>query len=414
MPNKKTVVVGYSGGVIALQQLCGPGDVIVIEEPDVVRKRNLVEEVKKYPVVGRLIEFEYQKEELTDQLYNLLKGEEILSIIPLVEYATLCAARLADLFKVPSGGYEANLTLREKNRLRNVTSRFGIKNPKSQLVFNVDEVKRFAAGTSGPIIIKAGNRQASVGAVIVRDRSKFQEAWEISMDRDEGVLVPDRGFPLITLAEQFVVGNGCSVELLVSHGRTLFSNVTLMTLFEGDFPVWGSHIVPAPLESSVYNLLVKQTQQVVAATGFDTGIIHCEWIWDGKEAYLIECAGRFPGDGIGELIQRAYGFDIIKAYVLIMRGEDPGELPASASKTAMIHFIKGQDGKIAKIDVDDEAFKRDGVDCHLTAKVGDLVRPPRTAWQRLGSIMLEAPNAAEARERANRALSGIRISYGGA
>ena len=118
-------------------------------------------------------------------------------------------------------------------------------------------------------------------------------------------MVPDRPFPVRMLAERFVRGDEYSVEMLVSDGRPLFANVTGKLLFPGPRPIELGHVVPANIPDKLKALLHEQTERVLRAVGFGTGVVHCEWIVSGGTAYFVECAGRFPGDGIVELIDRA-------------------------------------------------------------------------------------------------------------
>ncbi|MFC4160851.1 ATP-grasp domain-containing protein [Chitinimonas lacunae] len=413
MSNRKTIVVGYSAAALAsLQKLREPGSVILVDEPDVVRKRKIDAEVQKYSVVDKLIPFEYQREEAADAFFAEVRHLDVVSVVPIQEYATPFAARLAERFGVPGASYGASLIMRNKNRLRAVTKAFGIKNPASETVSNLAELEAFAASHPGSLIIKPANRQGSVGTVIVHDPSTLASAWQASQTRDEGVMVPDRGFPEITLAEQFIKGSEYSVEALVVAGKIIFSNVTQKDLFDGVHPVESGHTVPAALKPAETDLLVGNTQKVLDATGFQTGIIHCEWMFDGQDAYLIECAGRFAGDGIIDLIERAYRFDIVKCYHAIMRGESLTDLPVRAEKTAKVRFVGGRNGKISDIQLNETALTRPGIAYYsVTAKVGDTTVEPSMSWHRLGSVTVEADTSELANKLISDAIAGIQISY---
>lgn len=413
MSHTKTIVIGYSPAAVkSLQELLPPRSVLLIEEPDVIRKRGIAEIVQGYAVIDRLVPFEYQRDGAADQFYEMERDLPVVSVVPITEYATPFAARLAEHFNVPGAGYEASLTLRNKNRLRAVTSAHGINNPGSQLVSSFEDVQAFAAQVAGSLVIKPANRQGSVGTVIVHDRRELNEAWEASRKRDEGVMVPDREFPEVTLVEQFVAGAEFSVEALVQNGQVLFSNVTKKDLFAGVNPVEQAHTVPAPLHANATALLVRETRRLIEATGFGTGIIHCEWIFDGTDAYLVECAGRFAGDGIIDLIARAYTFDIVGSYHQLMRGEQLSDLPTQAGKTAMVRFLGGRDAEISAVAIDEEALSRPGVaHYYVTARAGDRAFTPTMSWHRLGAVTVEAPDAVAAAQLAERALASIRISY---
>jgi biotin carboxylase len=262
------------------------------------------------------------------------------------------------------------------------------------------------------VILKPADRQGSVGAVILRDPAGLDRAWAASQLRDEGVLVPDRAPSARTLVEELVVGPEYSVEALVREGRILFANVTAKELFPGPHPVERAHTVPAPLAPDETERLVAETGRVLAATGFRTGIVHCEWIRAADGPVLVECAGRFAGDGIIDLVCRAWGFDIVAAYHALMRGEDPGVLPTRPSKTASVRFLGGRDGILVDVAVEPGAMAQEGVVAHhVSVQPGARTFVPAMSWHRLASVTVEASDPEAARVLAERALAGIRLDY---
>ena len=412
MTRRTSIVVGYSPAAVkSLQALFPEHSIVLVEEPDVIRKRGIQHLIEGYSVIAELVPYAYQLEDAADAFLATVTGMPIASVVPITEYATPFAARLADLLHLPGAGHEASVTLRNKHRLRDVTRAHGVRNPVSLVVTDFEDVEAFAAHRNGPVIIKPANRQGSVGTVIVRDHAELREAWQASRLRDEGVMVPDRDFPDVTLVEEFITGSEHSVEALVENGVMLFSNVTQKELFDGPHPVERGHTVPAPMTAATAGL-VAETQRVIDATGFKTGIIHCEWLVNDDGAYLVECAGRFAGDGIIDLIERAYAFDIVDMYHRLMRGETLPKLPVTAAKTAMVRFLGGQDATIEGVHLDAAALNAPGVaHYHVTAKPGDRVYAPTMSWHRLGAVTVEAHDPEAALALAERALEGIRVTY---
>lgn len=407
-----TIVVGYSPAALnSLQQLRPEGSVLLIEEPDVIRKRGLNAAVESHSVVRALHAFPYQLAGAAGQFHGEHADLDVISVVPIVEYATPFAAQLAELYGRPGATAAASVILRNKDRLREVTRAAGILNPRSVAVTSFEDVQA-AVDTFGlPCIIKPANRQGSVGTVIVRRAGDLPAAWAASQVRDEGMMVPDRPFDQVTLVEEFVDGPEFSVEALVRGGEFLFQNVTGKDLFDGVNPVERGHLVPAAIDAPLTGRLIEDTRRVIQAAGFHTGIVHCEWKVRDGQPYLIECAGRFAGDGIIDLIERAYAFDLVGAYHALMRGEHPGPLPAAPVKAALVHFLGGHDGLVSSIRVDEAALERSGVAAHyLTTQVGARAFTPSMSWHRLGALTVEAPSAAEAQARARAALSAIDIT----
>ncbi|CAI1907678.1 Alanine-anticapsin ligase BacD [Serratia entomophila] len=407
------VLVGFTlAAISSLQTMHERYRVLIIEEPDVIRKRNITALIEGKDIVYDLLPYEYQHLYAADALYASLKELNIVSVVPAVEYATCCAARLAERFNVPGATYGASLLMRDKSKLRNVSKAFGINNPKSEAITTYQQAEEFFMSSQGAIILKPSNRQGSVGTVIVHDKDKLFDSWALAQVKDEGAMVPDREFISETLIEEFITGNEYSVEALVKDNEIIFSNVTQKLLFDGVRPVEKGHIVPALLELKYQNELVELTQKLVSAVDFRYGVVHCEWIHNEKGFYLVECAGRFPGDGIVELIERAYCYDVVRNYHCLMRGQQIETPPNENQHHAMIHFYGGEEGTIKKIKINDDLINELGVfNFSLSIKDGDQTFYPESSWHRNGSAMLIANSQQELKDKIALLGNTVVITY---
>ena len=411
MSQARTIAVGYTqAGLASLNALRPAGSIIVIEEPEIVARRGIEAAVAALPGIARVIAACHTDPDALAAIHAALAGEAVASVVPLNEYGTPAAAYLAERFGLPGAGLEAARTLRDKHLLRRVSEAGGIRNPRSKPVASLAEARAFATGLGRPVILKPRNRQASVGTVILRDLADLAAAWDICQTRDEGLLEPQTALPQLTLVEEFVEGREFSVEALVRDGSLLFANVTAKSLYPGLRPVERMHLVPADLPPNDHARLVADTARLVSVTGFGTGIVHCEWIMNQGVPHLVECAGRFAGDGIIDLICRAWGFDIVAAYHALMRGEDPGALPDRPRKAALVRFLDAPAGRVRQVIRDEVALAAPGIkEVHIAVQPGDLVAPLVSSWQRPGSVTIEAADAASARRLAEVAASAITI-----
>ncbi|MET8771309.1 ATP-grasp domain-containing protein [Streptomyces sp. NPDC004658] len=412
MPERPVVMVGFVPvAVTSLAQFQPEGSVVVVDEPDVIRKRELGPKAEEAPVVRELIAWEYQLEGAADAFYNAHPDLDPVAIAPLQEYATPFAARLAERYGLPTGGYGALRILRDKAVLRRVSRAAGILNPESVEVTGPDEVRAFMAEHPGPAVLKPANRQAALGTRILAGPDEIDDAWAETTAMDEGVMVPDRGFELRMLVERCVQGREYSVELLVERGRVVFGNVTGKELYPGGRPVELGHLVPADIPGELDALLRAETERLLRAVGFGTGIAHCEWIVENGRPYLVECAGRFPGDGIVDLMDRAYRVDLVRAFWTLMKGEPlPAPLPQKAPGAAAIRFLHTGAGVVEDVSGVEEARALPGVQaCSVSVEPGAEVRELRSSWDRVGSVVTEAENGAEAVAAARRALDTVQI-----
>ncbi|MGW6929912.1 ATP-grasp domain-containing protein [Lentzea sp. NPDC054927] len=407
---KPVIVVGFVGVTIGLVAEFQPDDsLIYVEEPDVVRKRHVREQIEGVGFVRGLIEWEYLTPGKADEFFHAHRDLDPAAIIPAIEYATPFAARLAERYGLPGATLGAAQIMRDKALLRQVTAAAGIRNPASAGVTSPADVLAFMRGRA--IVLKPSNRQASVGTQVIHDLDDIEQAWAHCTRQDEGIFVPDRPMELSMLAEEFVEGEEFSVEMLVRDGKSLFANVTGKQLVPGPRPVELAHIVPADIPAELDDLLKAETARVIDATGFRDGIVHCEWIVADGVPHLVECAGRLAGDGILDVVQLAYPVDLLRAYYAVLKGEDPpGDLPKRAKSGAAVRFLTIEPGVVESVEGVDEARQLDGVHLlQVTVAPGEKFEGLRSSWDRAGIVMATGDTAAEALRRAETAAATVHI-----
>lgn len=412
MSDATILLVGYS---MAWQQVIAPyraGDgVTFVEEPDVVRKRDIRASLATAEPACELVEWEYQRSGAADRFYLAHRGLRPVAIVPVLEYAVPFAARLAERYGVPGAGACAAELLCDKHLLRQVATEAGIPNPRSRAVDGPNDVSEFMRERGGPVVLKPANRQGSVGTRVLREPGEVQAAWRDCVAQDEGVFVPDRPRALRMLVEQFVEGDELSVELLVRDGEALFCNVTGKLLFPGTRPVEQAHTVPASIPAALTEVLREETLHVLDAVGFGTGFVHCEWIVCGGVPYLVECAGRMPGDSIVPLIMRAWEADVLGWFLAVMRGDALEEIaPPHAPGGAAAWFLHVAPGEVVEVRGLEHVRAMDGVtSAEVMVQPGDRTFELRSSWDRVGYVLTAAGSADAALELARRAAESIAI-----
>lgn len=402
------VLVGYAAAVLStLATFLPEGSVVVVEEPDVVRKRAVRDATDASPMVRELVEWEYQLDPAADAFYLRHRDLRPGAVVPISEYSVPFAARLAERCGVVGAGYGAARLLRDKHLLREVTVAAGIPNPRSVEVGGPAEVAAFLAEVGGPVVLKPANRQASVGTRILREAGEVEAAWAECTDQDEGVYVPDRPMPLRMLAERFLVGDEFSVEMMVSRGRPVFGAPTRKFLFDGPRPVEQGHLHPADVPAELADRLVADTARVLDAVGMDSGFVHCEWIVEEGVPHLVECAGRMAGDGIIELVLLAWDYDVVGEFYAMMQGREPAAPPAAARAHAAAWLSHAPPGRVESVDGVDEARAVPGVHTVVAPHVGEETHELRSSWDRPALVTAEGSTPSEALDRARQAIDRI-------
>ncbi|MFN8074249.1 MAG: ATP-grasp domain-containing protein [Kineosporiaceae bacterium] len=412
MPEAPVLLVGFSGLLChALSPTLAPRSIVVVEDPAVIKKRDLEDLPAQVPLVAALVPVAYQEldaEGVADAVLAALRSAgvgPVGCVLPGIEYAVPAAAAVAERLGLPGAGVAATDGLSSKLRLRELTTAAGMAGPAFAELHSESDAAAFAARV-GPSVVKPASRQASIGVHLVDTPAEAAAAWRSLAELPDEDVFNDSSLRRSVLAEARLTGPELSTEALVDAGEIVFLNVTAKQVAGGAWPVELGHVVPAPLGGAEQAAFATAVAALVRALGFGTGVLHAEWIVTSDGPVLVECAGRIPGDHILTLVQHAWGFDPYAAYLQLMRGSRPA-LPERAGQVAAIRFVTAEPGTVVEV-VEDLPSSPGVVDVHVDAEVGTVVGPLRSSWDRLGYAIATGPDAATAQVRAADAAERLR------
>ncbi|WP_409235207.1 ATP-grasp domain-containing protein [Streptomyces sp. PA5.6] len=408
----QVVFVGYNAAYLrAIDGSVPDGSVVVLEEPDIIRKRDLRDAAARFGCLDRIVPAHYQQSAgALDLAADLAARRPVAAVVPGLEYAVPAAAALAEKLGLPGATEPAAQALRDKVRLREVCDAGGVRGPRWREVHGPEDILAFAGG--GPVVVKPANRQASVGVQLLDsvDAATAAAAWERTSSAAEYEQVPDRHMRWRFLAEERLRGPEYSVEALVRQGEIIFHNVTAKTVVPGPYPVELGHLLPAPLDRDTRAAFEEAMRALVAATGYRTGILHAEWILTASGPALVECAGRCPGDYLIDLNDLAYGTRIRLALIDLLAGR-PVALPRTAQRASAIRFLAAGPGTVTAVEGTDAARALPGVrTVEIDVEAGQEVRPWASSWDRAGHVIATGPDADSARRRVLDAAAAIHIT----
>lgn len=408
------VVVGYSSVLLPqLARVLCPGSVWVLEEPDIIDVREVAEQVRSMPVVGALTGAPTQAERDPERLAGLIgRPPGVRAVLPGVEYGVVAAACLAETWGLPGAGLTAARTLRDKALLRRCAATVGLAQPRWASATGPGDVAAFRNTHGGRCVLKPTGRQASIGVQLLSAADDVEAAWRACTGVDEWEMRSDRARDLVEhLVEERLDGPEVSVETLVGGGRVLFGNVTAKSVLAGAHPVETGHVLPAELPADIGERLQQCVRQLIAATGFGSGILHSEWILvGGSLPHLVECAARLPGDGITTLIDLAYGGSLVADLTRVLEGVAPVR-SSRAGRVAAVQFFTGHGaGDVAAIHGVEQARRADGVaEVELEVSVGSRLEPVVSSMERPRHVIAVGSTAQEATARARAAVALIRL-----
>ncbi|MFF3445519.1 ATP-grasp domain-containing protein [Streptomyces sp. NPDC002667] len=408
----QVLFVGYNAAYLrAIDGRVPGGSVVVIEEPDIIRKRELRDAAARFDCLDRIVPARYQQSaEALDLAVELSAARPVAAVVPALEYAVPAAAALAAELGLPGAGERAAQALRDKVRLREAASAGGVRNPRWREVHGPEDILGFAG--TGPVVVKPANRQASVGVQLLDsvDATTAARAWQRTSSAAEYEQVPDRPLDWRFLAEERLEGPEFSVEALVREGEVVFENITAKTVIPGPHPVELGHLLPAPLDQDTRDAFGTALRALIAAVGFGTGILHAEWILTESGPTLVECAGRCPGDHLIDLVDLAYDTTIRLTLIDLLAGRPVG-LPRSASRTSSIRFLAAGPGTVTGVAGQDTARTLPGVRAvEVDVEAGQEVRPWASSWDRAGHVIATGPDADTAHRHVLDAVAAVRIA----
>ncbi|MGL5857552.1 MAG: ATP-grasp domain-containing protein [Angustibacter sp.] len=405
------LAVGLSFALLTdLERLLPSGSVLVIDEPDTLMARNARERVAHFQCLAGIVEAPTQDESNAGQLRSLVpRPDRLRAVVPALEYGVVGAAALADSWGLPGQGVAAARILRDKARLREVGDHHDIDQPAWAVIDGPAGIDRFRARFGHRCVVKPVDRQASVGVRLLEPDDEASVAWADSAAADETKHWARHSRASRHLVEQRLDGPELSVEALVVDGERVFTNITAKSVQHGDHPVEVGHVVPAQLDPAIARRVRTSTDRLLAAVGYRSGVIHAEWILVDGVPYLIECAGRLPGDAIDLLINLAYGGDLTTAYLDVLEGHRPAP-STTATQSAAIRFLTAAAGVVTRVDGLDRASAAVGVtECEVSTPVGSTVEVTTSSWDRVGHVIATGADPLEADSRAIEAAAMITV-----
>jgi biotin carboxylase len=369
---------------------CG---IAVLEDPAVLRRRGIDPATVSFPGLEHLVLAPYHH---STGYREALEDLPLTAVVPVTEYTVRAAADIAASRRLPGAGHEAAQALTDKVILREAADKAGIAQPRWSIVEGPGDV--------GPGVLKPADRAGSLGVQILDENTDADEAWRLlfAQDADDPMLAPT-GTRGRVLLEERLVGPEFSVEALVRDGQLIWSNPTAKHVWPGRYPVEAGHDVPAAA-----GRLVRATEDLVAALGFGTGILHAEWIVRDGVPHLVECAGRPPGDGILDLLDSAYGCDTVDLYVRLMSGAPI--TPPVATSGAAARFLTAPPGRVESVTGIETARATEGVThVEVYPEPGGQVAEVRSSWGRLGEVIATGSTVEHAAAAADRAVAAITI-----
>jgi S-sulfo-L-cysteine synthase (3-phospho-L-serine-dependent) len=326
-------------------------------------------------------------DEIRRMIKSKVREDRLFGITTTSEFYLETVAYLAATYGLPGNAPEAIHACRNKTETRLQLQAGGIRQPQFAIVRSIDDIDTALTSLSGPWIVKPAD---DTGSYAVRLCQTVEEATDhVARILEMHTNVRGQQTARTALIEEFLDAPEFSVEMFTWQGTTTCVGITEKSLI--GFPYWVEHrhIFPASLELSAAKEIQHIVRQALTIVGITHGATHTEVKLTTQGCAIVEINARLAGGMIPELINQATGIDLLEQQIKVTVGESP-DLDSHKTGCAGIQFlIAPTEGILTGIRGIEAARQIDGVvQLSLAERVGTYIRPPQSAYDRLGFLIV--------------------------
>lgn len=251
----------------------------------------------------------------------LMRSTAFDLVVPMDDYDVEVAAAVRDHLRIPGMGVSQARNFRDKLAMRMRAREAGIPVPDFCPVFNYDQLREFMARVPAPWMFKPRSEASASGIRKMHDAEEVWRFLDALGDKQSHFLL-----------EQYVPGDVCHVDCLVSEGKVVFAEAHRCGAPPFDVAhgggVWRTRTVERASQQE--KELCALNEKVMAALGQVRGVSHTEFIQakDGK-LYFLESAARVGGAFISDMVEASTGINLWTewANLELDQGQRPYKLP---------------------------------------------------------------------------------------
>ncbi|MFF7992631.1 pyridoxal-phosphate dependent enzyme [Kitasatospora xanthocidica] len=323
---------------------------------------------------------------LTAAIAGVSAGRRVAGVTTTSEFYLEHTARAAAALGTPGNPPEAMTRCRNKALTRTALREAGVTQPRFAVVTEADAVAAAVAEVGLPCVVKPVGESGSQSVLWCEDaRTAVGHATELLAVTHN---VRGQRTPGAVLVEQYLEGPEFSAELFGVDGEARCVGVTQRTVSPLPHFVETGHLFPADIEDALAERIADTARQALKAVGFERGPAHVELRLTAAGPAVIEINGRLAGGMIPELIRPATGIDLLEQQIRAAAGL-PLNLSAEHDRRAGLRFLTApRPGRLTAVTGVGEAERVPGVERVLVSGTpGREVRPPRSAYDRLGHVI---------------------------
>lgn len=328
-----------------------------------------------------------------DELERVIQSERPDYIVPEIE--AIRTSKLVDLekqgFTVIPSAKAANLTM-NRDAIRDLAAReLKLKTAKYAYAESFDELERAADDIGFPCVIKPVMSSSGKGQSIAKTHRDLQKSWDYA-------LAGMRGDQKKIIVEEFIHFESEITLLTIKQikGKTLFCPPIGHRQERGDYQEsW----MPGKVQPRLLKKAQLMAKKVTDALG-GAGLFGVEFFLTKDDIYFSELSPRPHDTGLVTLIsQNLSEFELhLRAILGLPIPKITGRGPSASAV-----ILATEDLRSPVLTGIDKALSQPGTDIRLFGK------PDARPYRRMGVVLSEGKTVAEARKKAKRAASQVKV-----
>jgi hypothetical protein len=333
-----------------------------------------------------------------------IRGQTIDRVECLWEPGMLMAARLRERLGVPGMTALETVPFRDKEHMKQVLDRAGIRTPKHARARTEAEVRAAAERIGYPLIVKP---IAGAGS---KDTYKLDQASELAPALQAIKHVPE------VSVEEYIDGEEFTYDTVCADGRICYFNLSWYRpkpMYMARIP-WISPQSICFRDTEAPDIVMGRVlgERVLHALGFRTGFTHMEWFRTPQgEAVFGEIAARPPGARLVHAMNYGSDIDLFAGWAEATCYGRFSQRNEKLYNTGMVFKRAEGQGRIQRIEGLASLLARYGEHiAHIElTPIGQPRRDPRTVLVGDGWVIVRHPDLAFTIEMADRIGTDLRL-----
>ncbi|MDX8480126.1 acetyl-CoA carboxylase biotin carboxylase subunit family protein [Mesorhizobium sp. VK24D] len=280
---------------------------------------------------------------------------------------------------------------------RQLLAQAGVPVPAFRSAANATEVERSAAEIGLPVVLKPAVGIGSSGVRLCRNVNELAEHTTYLL----GGKHIWRSSPRI-LIEEFAQGHQYNLEVMGNE---------IIGIARADYGpphfVCRGHIYPAPVTDGECKRIADMSLNCLRALGLGWGPTNIELRWTNRGPVVIEVNPRLAGSPVPDMVQLAYGVDLITEHIKLVIGDEWDLRKRHAHTAAARYLIPDCDGILDWIDGDRAAAVSGVAEVKLYIEPKTPIIRKGDSGDRIAHVIAASPNLARTEAILQRAVDLI-------